>query len=200
MKYFHQIGTNLPIAPILDALHFQQDLWDKRTFRQNARANAETECIFLRYQNASQEDLHFFNTAPKFNWEAMHRGLECVDLEEYDRLPEVRPVVNAVMAVVGAERLGRVILVKLPPRSRVYPHNDAGNYADYYQRICIPLQSLDGNFMREGDETVYMRPGEAWFINLEVEHEAWNDSDDDRITLFMDVKLRDRNPLRGLPE
>ena len=198
LKYFFKIGDGIDAVPVLMALHRNKELWKKRVFRQRAFANSETETIFLRYQDASQQELYRFNTEDSF--EAKWRGLECIDTDDYFMLPEVRPIVSTLMHRTQAERLGRVILVKLPPGAKVHSHHDRGNYADYYQRICIPLQSLPGNAMREGDESLWMKSGEAWFIDLNVEHEAVNQSDDDRITLFVDVRLPSNRYLTGTPE
>lgn len=195
MKYFHLLTDRLDVSKALASVLGVPGLWHERTFRQRAQANSETECIFLRYQTATQQELYGYNTSNE--WEAIARGLECVDLPEYFMLPAIREIVQQIQWLTCSDRLGRVILVKLPAGKRVYPHSDSGNYANYYQRICIPLLSEPGNVMREGDEVQYMKPGEAWFIDLDVEHEAENLSDQDRITLFVDVKPASASPWMG---
>jgi hypothetical protein len=205
MKHFLRIGENLETFPLFMAIQRQPELWEKHRFRQTVKANSETECILLRYQTAPQEHLFRYNLAkePKYIandeaindyaafWhEANHLGLECNDTPDFEKLPEARPLVAWVMARLGAERLGRVLLAKLPPGGRVYPHDDAGLYVDYYKRVVIPIQSDAGNWSRIGDEFMMMPVGEAWIYDYKTEHEAMNESNDDRVHLFIDVKLR----------
>lgn len=200
MKHFFKIGDGIDVMPVLIALHRHPELWGRRTFRQTVKANSETECILLRYQNAPQENLYRYNLSTMDDCEAAHRGLECYDMEEYSLLPEVRPIVRLIMDRVGAERLGRVLFAKLPPGKRVYPHDDGGLYVDYYHRVVVPIQAECGNISRIGDEHNIMLPGEAWFYDYKTEHEAVNESNEDRIHLFIDVRLPSGKFIQELPQ
>lgn len=200
MKHFFKIGEGLDVMPAMLAIRRHPELWSKRQFRQRTKANSETECILLRYQCAPQQDLYRYNLSNMQDCEAAHLGLECHDLIEYSLLPEIRPIVRTIMDTVSAERLGRVLLAKLPPGKRVYPHDDGGLYVDYYTRVVVPIYSQPGNISRIGGEFQVMLPGEAWFYDYKTEHEAVNDSQDDRIHLFIDVRLPASNYIDELPE
>ncbi len=214
MKHFFKIGEGLDVIPLTLAIGRHPQLWDKYKFRQTVKANSETECIILRYQDAPQQKLFEYNLAKppalipnsdEFDeqalaWhEAVNLGLECHDVDEYRYLPEARALVNAVMGRLGGERLGRVLLAKLPPGKRVYPHDDSGLYVDYYTRVVIPITAESGNLSRIGDEYAIMSPGEAWTYNYAVEHEAFNGSTEDRIHLFIDIRLPTGRYLTELP-
>ena len=192
MKHFVLMGTGLDIAPAKLALKRADAmrLWDKYAFRQKTEANKETQCILMRYQNAPQLDLYHANLNDGSDDHAWRIGLECFDTLEYSLLPEFRPLVAWVMARTGADRLGRVLLAKLPPDKRVYTHDDRGLYVDYYTRIVIPITvHQPGNVARIGDEFLEMNEGEAWTYAYEVEHEAVNNTPFDRVHLFVDVRL-----------
>jgi len=58
-------------------------------------------------------------------------------------------------------------------------------------RIHVPVNTTDKvSFMLEG-EPVRMKPGECWYINIDLYHELQNDSDTDRLNLIFDCI---RNP------
>ena len=48
----------------------------------------------------------------------MRDGHECVPRPAYWALPEARPLIFGLMNRVGATRLGRVMITKLPPEGR----------------------------------------------------------------------------------
>jgi len=93
-----------------------------------------------------------------------------------------------LMARVGGERLGRVMINKISPGGRIFPHCDTPAHVEYYRRFHIVLQSYVGNVFRAGKESVYMRAGEAWWFDNGQEHEVINNSTDDRINMVVDIR------------
>jgi quercetin dioxygenase-like cupin family protein len=107
-----------------------------------------------------------------------------------DALPEARPLVFNLMAAVQGERLGRVMVTRLPAGGRIYPHTDDGAHAEYFERFHVVLSSGPGCKFRAGDETVHMAPGEVWWFDNSQEHEVMNDSKDERLHLIVDIRCQ----------
>lgn len=103
-------------------------------------------------------------------------------------LPMVRPIVFGLMRHVEGERLGRVLITRLGPGKRIYPHVDGGDHAAYFKRYQVALQCQPGCIFRAGDEQVQMRTGEAWWFDNGQEHEVVNHSADDRLALIVDIR------------
>jgi Aspartyl/Asparaginyl beta-hydroxylase len=82
---------------------------------------------------------------------------------------------------------GRAVVVRLPPRGRVYEHIDRGLYYQLRSRYHLVLKSVAGSRLRAGPEEVRMLEGELWWFDNRLPHEASNDSDEDRIHLIVDI-------------
>ncbi|HEX8234126.1 MAG TPA: aspartyl/asparaginyl beta-hydroxylase domain-containing protein [Caulobacteraceae bacterium] len=72
----------------------------------------------------------------------------------------------------------------LEPRTRIPPHTGSVNTRLI---VHLPLILPGQCFFRVGNETREWRMGEAWVFDDTIEHEAWNDSGEERIILIFDV-------------
>ena len=72
----------------------------------------------------------------------------------------------------------------LQPRTRIPPHTGVNN-----SRLVahLPLVVPPGCGFRVGAETRAWEPGKAFVFDDTIEHEAWNDSDDWRAVLIVDI-------------
>lgn len=72
----------------------------------------------------------------------------------------------------------------LAPRTRIPPHTGSSNA----RLIChLPLVIPERCGFRVGNDTREWRIGEAWAFDDSIDHEAWNDSDQQRAILIIDV-------------
>jgi aspartyl/asparaginyl beta-hydroxylase (cupin superfamily) len=91
---------------------------------------------------------------------------------------------------------GRIRLVNLPPGNKVYPHVDRGEYYAIRDRYHLILSTgPDGSFMKSGDEENRMQAGELWWFDNNQPHEAFNDSDCNRLHLIFDLLPRSKREL-----
>lgn len=72
----------------------------------------------------------------------------------------------------------------LKPRTRIPPH---GGVTNVRATVHLPLIVPPGCGFRVGGETRAWVEGEAFAFDDTIEHEAWNDSDDLRVVLILDV-------------
>lgn len=94
-------------------------------------------------------------------------------------------------------QLTRVVVVSLAPRSQVYAHIDNGKYYEIRDRYHIPIKT-SGSLNRCGTEYQVYKNGELWWFDNKKIHEAFNESDEERIHIIFDVLPRPRNLLRKL--
>ena len=181
MRNFYRIATGVNVTPLMMALLRRPELWNQHTLRTTHPGTPHTEVddIWLR-----------FNALPEPGQEARildeHESIEYPALK---LLPEARVMVMSVFAAVAGERLGRVLITRLPSGGRIAPHVDGGSHAAYYDRFHVVLRAAPGSRFRCGDEVVEMQPGELWWFQNSVEHEVANDSDIDRVHLIVDARL-----------
>jgi aspartyl/asparaginyl beta-hydroxylase (cupin superfamily) len=72
----------------------------------------------------------------------------------------------------------------LDPHTRIPPHTGSSNVRT---TIHLPLVVPPGCGFRVGSQTRPFEPGQAWAFDDTIEHEAWNDSDEPRAILILDV-------------
>jgi aspartyl/asparaginyl beta-hydroxylase (cupin superfamily) len=72
----------------------------------------------------------------------------------------------------------------LEPRTHIPPHTGSNNVRT---TVHLPLVIPDGCGFRVGSQVRSWRVGEAWAFDDTIEHEAWNDSDEPRAILILDV-------------
>ena len=132
--------------------------------------------------------------APPNKWTALDRSLDwgCYYLWQYGK------PIDAALAACPATALALAELPKaelpgraptaffsiLKPHTRIPPHTGVSNTRTI---VHLPLIVPPGCGFRVGSETREWVDGEAFGFDDTIEHEAWNDSDDVRVVLILDV-------------
>ena len=98
------------------------------------------------------------------------------------------PTVSALMDTLPLTAIKgfspSVLFSKLKPGARIDPHTGLLNC----RLIChLPLVVPAGCGLRVGDERRDVVRGKVWAFDDSINHEAWNNSADDRIVLIFDV-------------
>ena len=72
----------------------------------------------------------------------------------------------------------------LAPRTHIPPHSGSTNTRCL---VHLPLILPGPSRFRVGNETREWKMGEAWVFDDTIEHEAWNDADQTRVILILDI-------------
>lgn len=119
------------------------------------------------------------------NWTAaflMRDGVE--DSEWSAGCPTVSALMDTLPLTAIKGFSPSVLFSKLKPGARIDPHTGLLNC----RLIChLPLVVPAGCGLRVGDERRNVVRGEVWAFDDSINHEAWNNSADDRIVLIFDV-------------
>lgn len=189
MNNFLKLGGNTQVMPLMLAIHRlakMQEAWKADTYLRDYPQGpfGDTESLILRFPSRS---VHETEEALQTH-DASFDQHENFDQPVFKLLPEARPLIFQLMTAVQGERLGRVLINKLKPGGRIYPHADTPVHAEYWDRFHIVLQSAPGSLFRCGDEQVHMETGDVWWFNNRLEHEVVNNSADDRIHMVIDIR------------
>ncbi len=184
MKNLIKIAQGIDTVPLLLALQNQSHWWNQHKARKEADGtpHAAMSDIWLRYNDVApyeaRGDFTGFNDAH-----------ESVLYPSWFALPQIRPLVYALMAKVEGTRLGGVMITKIPPGGVIEPHRDSGWHAEYYNtKLYVVLQSNPQCVNTVEDEAVVMNTGDVWFFdNLKV-HSVENNGPEDRITLIVCIR------------
>lgn len=186
MNNFMQIATGVDVTPLNIAIARRPELWKEDTYLRDYPQGpfAQIESIMLRFPvkgvYETEEELK--------NHLSTYDQHENIDYPAYKVLYEARAIIMALMTRVGGERLGRVMINKIVPGGKIFPHADTPSHAEYYSRFHVVLQSNPGVVFRCGEEQVYMPTGTVWWFNNKLEHEVINNSADDRIHMIVDIR------------
>ena len=152
-------------------------LWNTRKERtQNPTSpHREVDDIWVRYGGGSYEE--------------SKKPHESVWLEAADCLSEAKTHARAIMNLVHGDALGGILITRIPPGGKVYPHCDHGWHAETYDKFALQISSHQQQaFCYADGEHVTLQGDLYWFQNQQ-EHWVYNDSPIERITMIVCVKL-----------
>lgn len=181
MTNFLKIADGINIAPLQMALVRQPELFGRRTLRADRYESPHTQMtdIWVRYNEYSnlERSPTTFNDQHDSVW---YPEAECI--------PEVRGIVMSLMAHVGGERLGGVLITKIPPGGGIEPHVDTGWHAEYYEKYYVPILNDTGAVFGFPDGVINAMPGEVYWFRNDVLHWVKNGSQRDRIAMIVCIR------------
>lgn len=180
MQHFLKIADGIDVGPLRAALDAHPELFGLLTHRAEGDSpHREMTDIWVRF-NA------YKNFGPDFGAEHdsvwYPSSLHIID--------ELKPIVFDLMRQVEGERLGGILITKLPPGGRIAPHVDGGWHAGYYQKFTIAIKSAPGALFRFPDGDIAASPGDCHWFDNSVLHSVENDTEEERIALIVCIKTR----------
>lgn len=180
MRDFLKVADGIEVRPLLIELQRQPHLWNQHTLRttREGTAHSAVDDIWIRYNDIAEcEDLSKFNDEHESVW-----------YPAYYALPSIRPIVFGLMSLVEGERLGGVLITRIPPGGKILPHADHGWHVEHYDKYYVTLKNPVGCRFYSPDEFIEPKPGECWLFDNRKVHWVENNSDDDRITLIVCIR------------
>lgn len=189
MRNFHRIAQGINVTPLMLAIARRPDVWKEDTYLRDYPQGpfGEVDSIILRFPQKRVFEQQAEVEAYK-RGEHVFDQHENVDQPVYAAFPEARPIVMNVFAAVAGERLGRVMINRIAPGGRIFPHADTPEHTEYYSRFHVVLQSAPGVVFRAGNESPYWETGACFWFNNKLEHEVVNNSGIDRIHMVIDAR------------
>lgn len=180
MNNFLSIGQINPIPALLQ-LKRNPQLWDLYTDRRDAYGDLNPHVgvsdLYVRYRDRSEFD---------GDWDKFRGPHEPVWYPAADLLPAIKDIAFEIMHMVRGERLGAVILTRIPAGGEVAPHIDRfWNAETFNTKVMVSLESHPDQALCYEEGFYSAIPGECvWFRN-DVLHWVKNNSPIDRITLIV---------------
>ena len=101
------------------------------------------------------------------------------------------PALGAAIAGFECEKLS-VRLLRLGPGASVREHSDYKlGYEDGEVRIHVPVETNPAAVFELEGRRIEMRPGESWYLDLNLRHRVANDGAEPRIHLVIDCVVND---------
>lgn len=173
MACIKKVFSGFDVAPLWWALAEHHELWDTvpdRTAPEESPHHGLSD-IYIRYsENALDAMAH-----------------ESVWYPAAAELP-VKPLIFDLMSKVHGERLGGVLITKIPAGAMCKPHKDGGWHAGYYEKFGIQIASAPGQAFCFDGERLETKPGDVFWFDNSHTHWVENQTPFDRITLIVTLK------------
>lgn len=177
------LHRKIAVEPLLVQLEAHPELWDENEFRtQGAYGNPHQKIsdIIVRFNDWK----HWRGDRAAFNEEH-----ESVWWGAYEKLPYLKSLIFDLMRLFYAERLGMVLITRIPPFTNVGRHIDVGWHARYYLKFALQIKAAKGQkFCFKGAELESL-PGDLYAFDNSKPHWVENPTAEERITLIMCLKL-----------
>jgi len=185
MNNFAPVGS-VNVSRLLIQLKKNPHLWDlfkERSFSYGSPHGGVSD-IWVRFRNRDE-----FNG----DWaEFVNSPHEAVWYDSADALSATRDIAFQLMAAVRGERLGGILITKVPPGGEVKPHVDGGYNARTYDKFAVILESAEGQGMFYEDGRMAGPPGSVFWFRNDVPHWVKNESDIERITMIICIQPEGR--------
>lgn len=185
MNPFTLIRQDVDVAPLLTALERHPELWDQHSRRKTGEGSPHggMSDIWVRYNEIGERE-------KGGDWSQFNAAHESAWYPAYDALPELAPLIFDLMRTVQGERLGGVLITKIPSGSGIDPHIDRGWHVDYYDKYYLSLKSAPGANFHCGEYFINPKPGDIYHFDNRIEHWVENKSPIERMTLIMCIRGR----------
>jgi hypothetical protein len=179
-----KLPLHLDVHLLKKALEKNSDLFGKYPYRGEAPGSPHSEMtdIWVRYN-----DIKPYLESGDFTEFANEH--DSVWYDAYYRLPEVKKPIFDVMNAVNGERLGGVLITKLPPGGKITKHVDGGWHAAYYDKYYVAIKNSYGAKFCFEDGVIDPREGDVYWFDNSKPHWVENNTDDDRIAMIICIKI-----------
>ena len=192
MPSFLQISDCIDVQPLKKALETHEHLFGAHKERAEAYGSPHTGMsdIWIRYNAYENFD--------KNNPAAFCAEHDSVWYPSYYAVKDqIKPILFGLMTLCEGERLGGVLITKVPPGGKVDAHIDYGWHAGYYEKIYVPVKNAPGAVFGFPDWDIHAKEGCAYWFRNDVMHWVNNDSDQDRIAMVVCIKTDKFKGMRG---
>jgi len=176
-KSHFRIGLTVDTELLKEQLFYKPYLWDKNNARRMGPGSPHVEMrdIWIR-ANKNPEGTDYTKEHDSEWYPA------------FQALPACRQIIFDVMAAVDGERLGDILITKLPPGGKIHPHVDGGWHAKYYQKFYVPIKNAPGATFNFEDGIIEPDEGDVYYFENDKLHWVENKSQQDRIAMIICIR------------
>lgn len=113
---------------------------------------------------------------------------DCHDSVWLKNIPFIKDLCSALMGFLDGERLGGVLITKLPPGGKILPHVDSGWHAEEYDKYYVPIKNHSGAVFFFDNCSIDPEEGEVYAFRNDKMHWVENNSEEDRIAMIVCIK------------
>jgi Aspartyl/Asparaginyl beta-hydroxylase len=170
------LERGLDVTAVQTALRQHPDLWNEHTARTESPDSPHhgLDDIWVRFADSGGRNV----------------GGQEHDSIWYESayLLGVIPIVDDLMRRYRGEKLGGVLITRIPPGRNCRPHVDTGWHARTYEKFAIQIEAAPGQkFCFEGEQ-LETEPGDLFWFDNSFTHWVLNPTDRERVTMIVCIK------------
>lgn len=175
------ISKDIPVHQLMEELNAAPQLWRTYTYRSDApnTPHAAVSDIWLRYNDLN-------NYAPSQMNEMMQEH-DSLWYEAIDKLPAFKALANMLMGILQGERLGGILISRLPAGATIAAHVDTEWHSTYYKKFHLVLQG-DNSVIYSGHDHLVNQPGDLFYLDSSKPHGVLNLGTEDRIVVIVCIR------------
>jgi len=180
MKPFSKIHSGINVEAAQIELYGNRHLFGEFNARKiSGPVHAQMDDIWLRYGDIKT----MVQTGDYSKIAEEHDAIWLQDL------PECKKICFEVMKIVNGERLGGVLITRLPSGGEILPHKDLyGWHPNYYDKVYVPIENEKGAVFGFDYGDIDPDIGDAWMFDNSFKHWVVNFSNKERIAMIICVK------------
>ncbi len=186
--------THFPRLPAIQFYDRSDFPWLARIEEATAEIVAELKAVLASARGEFVPYLQHAADQPLNQWKELNQSQRWSSLFLYkdgeprasniSRCPVTAAALAAAPLITIPHRAPTAFFSLLEPHTRIPPHTGTTNIR---LTVHIPLIVPAGCGLRVGTQTRTWEPGTALIFDDTIEHEAWNDSDAERVVLIFDI-------------
>lgn len=191
MKHLRPLIPDIEIGPVLADLEAAPELWNQYKLRTEYYGGEHNQVsdIWVRYRPwADYVDLRAAHPEATALYKFVADPHDSAWYPGSDKLLNVKRLTFELMLHFEVERLGGILITRIPPGGEVKPHVDGGWHAGYYEKIAVQLKSAPDQAFCFEDGEFPCPPGTVYTFDNSKKHWVYNRSSEERMTLFICVK------------
>lgn len=100
----------------------------------------------------------------------------------------IRELAYPLMSALRGDRLGGVLITRIPAGKECAPHVDPGWHARYFKKFAIQIEADPGQAFHFNDGHLVTKPGDLYFFDNAFTHWVSNPTQHDRVTAIVCIK------------
>jgi hypothetical protein len=191
VKYLRKLQDGINVGPILNQLAAHPELWNQfklRTTLYQGPHNSVSD-IWLRYRDWAQFDQFAADGIQRF----VSEPHIAVWYPAGYVLTALKDLIFDLCRQYAVERLGGVLITRIPAGGQVAPHIDRGWHAEYYEKLALQLAGNEDQAFCFEDGEFRCGTGTLYTFNNSKSHWVTNESPDDRMTAIICVRRDSRS-------
>ena len=174
-EHIKLLASGINVTPMQEALAANPQLWDEH--------RARTENPTSPHHGLS--DIWARWAPPGVDGSQPH---DAIWYPSADLLP-VRELAYPLMSALNGDRLGGVLITKIPAGKECRPHTDRpGWHAEYYEKFAIQIHADAGQAFCFDDGKLVTKPGDIFWFDNGYTHWVTNPTQHDRVTAIVCIK------------